>query len=310
MDDNIPKFIPIIAQENIGDLPKIGGKVAATPKRLLSILKYITLLPIRAIRRAFRCVRRCIVRRKLRNLLVYAPRLEVRNASALVIAPHPDDEVLGVGGAIALKRDAHVNVDIIYITCGESSHKQCCNVSPQMVAAQRQDLAVAAGRVIGIQTDCIHWIGLPCSKIPSRGQNGFDEAVSKVASIIKTVHPKEVYYPYRWDCWKDHEATAEISEAAVIQSGIDCEQLYYFIWAWYKLPLIRAYKLCREEFRAVDIRAVLSKKLEAIEAYLNRHPPMCDKPYVGQLPRGFLSPFRLPYELLINGPGKNGPPNE
>ena len=44
--------------------------------------------------------------------------------NVLVIAPHPDDEVLGMGGTIAKHTSQHDNVSIIYLATGIAARRE------------------------------------------------------------------------------------------------------------------------------------------------------------------------------------------
>lgn len=51
------------------------------------------------------------------------PPLELAGCRRLVVvAPHPDDEVLGVGGLMATAVGAGVELDIVAVTDGDASH--------------------------------------------------------------------------------------------------------------------------------------------------------------------------------------------
>ena len=53
---------------------------------------------------------------------------------ALVVAPHPDDEVLGAGGLVSRLLDGSIEVNVLAVTDGEGSH-------PHSSVAQDIDLA-------------------------------------------------------------------------------------------------------------------------------------------------------------------------
>ena len=55
----------------------------------------------------------------------------------LVIAPHQDDETLGCGGYILLRRLEALPVDVLYITDGRASHPQHPRLSAGQIATLR-----------------------------------------------------------------------------------------------------------------------------------------------------------------------------
>src|SRR5689334_3255841 len=48
--------------------------------------------------------------------------MDVSQKPALIISPHQDDEVLGCGGVIGLKREQGIPVQVVFITDGAGSH--------------------------------------------------------------------------------------------------------------------------------------------------------------------------------------------
>ena len=55
--------------------------------------------------------------------------------SAVVVAAHPDDEVLGVGGLISLLAASRARLRLVAVTDGERSH--CGHASPASLARRR-----------------------------------------------------------------------------------------------------------------------------------------------------------------------------
>ena len=60
-------------------------------------------------------------------VLAALPRIDARtlvprNARAVVVAPHPDDEVLSVGGLLAQLADIGARIEVIAVTDGTASH--------------------------------------------------------------------------------------------------------------------------------------------------------------------------------------------
>lgn len=244
-----------------------------------------------------RGIRRCVTRWMA---LAYAKRRSVTTSLIMVIAPHPDDEVFGTGGMIALKRAAGIQVNIVYLTQGESSHRDCCNISQADIARNRRRLATEAGRLLGLDPNNLHWLDLPDGNIPGKAQDGFDEAVSMVLELFEKVSLYEVYCPHPLDFWPDHVAASEITKEAVKRYGIQCELIYYLVWAWHNLPFRMLTKLGWDNSWRLDIGPVFNKKQAAIEQYLGDAVPGCRNPWCGVLPKGLLKAFNWPYELFFH----------
>ena len=58
-------------------------------------------------------------------------------ATVVVVAPHPDDEVLGVGGLLRLLARAGTAIHIVAVTDGEASHPKSPTLTPRALAARR-----------------------------------------------------------------------------------------------------------------------------------------------------------------------------
>src|SRR5579885_2284019 len=66
---------------------------------------------------------------------------KVNDAPALIIAPHHDDETLGCGGVIALKRAAGVPVQVVILTDGSRSHLEQASLPvADIIASRRREL--------------------------------------------------------------------------------------------------------------------------------------------------------------------------
>jgi len=63
---------------------------------------------------------------------------------AVVVAPHPDDEILGVGGTMALLAAAGAEILLVAVTDGEASHPGC---QDELRLRRPQESAVAAQRL-------------------------------------------------------------------------------------------------------------------------------------------------------------------
>lgn len=250
------------------------------------------------IRDKLKGLRRYLVGRMIRCVAVPA---SVTTDSAVIVAPHPDDEVLGCGGIIAMKRELGIKVSIIFLTDGEASHHRCCSTSSATVARVRKELAVAAGNDLGLLREEFYWLGLPDGSIPRKGDAGFEAAVNRLADLMITIAPSEIYAPHPADSWPDHEAASVLTELAMAltNNGAGASILYYPVWLWHNLRLRSLPFVLRDQVERIDISTVKEKKRAGIFTYLARINPNCGKPVCGSLPESFPDYFDGNYEYYL-----------
>jgi len=242
-----------------------------------------------------------ITRRLMQRKALQVPCFSrVAPQSTLIVSPHPDDEVFGAGGLIALKIALGVPVNVVFLTAGETSHKDCCGLDPATVGFFRRKQAYQALSVLGLASSRVHWAGLPCSRIPHAGADGFKDAVSILSDLINITSPGEVFAPHPLDSWPDHEAASELTRAALKRCYVATRMHYYLIWARYKLPLSRLGKLGWDHAWRLSIANVTEKKTAAIACYLEGKRAPCGSPYGGRLPVALVKAFREPYELFFD----------
>jgi len=228
------------------------------------------------------------------------PSLPVSGRTAVVIAPHPDDETFGAGGMIALKRHLMARVDVIFLTSGEAAHNGCCEIAPEEVARVRRDEAVNAAERLGLDAANLHWLGLNDGAIPSSGDAGFRDAVAGLNRLLLQLMPEEIFCPHPFDPWPDHCSAGELAQAAYDRYVPRCDIIFYLVWPWYSIPVAMLQRLDWSTAWRLDISSVLRKKQQAIESYLSNTVPYCGHPYCGRLPKGFIGSFSWPNELFFS----------
>jgi bacillithiol biosynthesis deacetylase BshB1 len=117
----------------------------------------------------------------------------------LVIAPHPDDAEIGMGGAIALARAEGRRVGILDLTDGEPT--------PHGSRETRSRETEAASAAIGID-----W--RRCLGLPNRSLEHTLDARWALASVIRETRPRVLFAPYWEDAHPDHVAATQLTEAA------------------------------------------------------------------------------------------------
>ena len=130
----------------------------------------------------------------------------------LVFSPHPDDDIIGLGGRLAHHARSGDFVETVYMTSGEAGD---IRRSPAAAARVRKEEARKAARVIGISK--VSFLGLPDGGVPSSGP-----VLDRITRLIRLKKPHVVYFPHAGDGHPDHRRTHELVREAVSRSGVPC----------------------------------------------------------------------------------------
>lgn len=123
----------------------------------------------------------------------------------LVLAPHPDDEIFGCGGAIALHVQAGHQVQVILLTAGD--HGDAEGAQGSYSQTRLQESAAAAG-VLGLPAP-------QCWYLPDRGVVYGEPLIAQMQQAIQTCQADMVYAPSPWELHPDHVATSMAALEAV-----------------------------------------------------------------------------------------------
>lgn len=193
----------------------------------------------------------------------------------LIIAPHPDDEILGCAGLIQKSLEGGHHVDVIIMSGGGQSHSGCCNITGDELVRNRRKLSKDAARIIGLPDKNLHFLDYPDGNIDYN--NG---ETNQLKDLISEINPGIIFIPHKGDGWRDHIQTAEIVKRLVARNK--AVSIYeYCVWFWYYNYLhidwknARIIKMTKEQHL---------KKKSAIDAYIKPLAP-CGKPYSGVLPQ-------------------------
>jgi LmbE family N-acetylglucosaminyl deacetylase len=118
----------------------------------------------------------------------------------LVLAPHVDDETIGLGGTILNAVSNGTEVHCIYITDGSQS---VSGLSKEELMRTRKQEADKVQEILGIHT--IKYFEQPDGKVTVNQQ-----VVNKLAKYIKEFNPDLIFTTTFIDCHPDHVATARI----------------------------------------------------------------------------------------------------
>ena len=220
--------------------------------------------------------------------------------SAIIIAPHPDDEVFGCGGFISRCIGKSQKIEILFLTLGEASHKRCCSEQADRVGARRKESAERVARILGVSQQQLHFIEGKDGRLPHYNHDTFIAMATHIAQVINEVKPGKVFYPHPFEGWSDHIAAMELTTAAInmLPIGLRPKPYFYCVWFWFSMPLRKAFQLNWKKARLLDISKQLPLKREAMKIYLDSFAP-CGNPWVGKLPKEFLRAFDWDKELFF-----------
>jgi LmbE family N-acetylglucosaminyl deacetylase len=122
----------------------------------------------------------------------------VRAASALVLAPHYDDEVLGCGGLVAELAGAGAVVRVLYLTDGSGGAEDVAE--RDAYGRQRRKEAAKACEILGI-AGCDH-LGLPDGALDQH----LDAAEQGIRRALLTQRPDLLLVPSPLEITRDHRA--------------------------------------------------------------------------------------------------------
>lgn len=175
----------------------------------------------------------------------------------LVIAPHPDDETLGVGGTLLRRKSekakvAWLIVSGISVESGWSAEK----------VGERDDEIKRVGELFGFDETFV--LDFPTTRLD---QLPMSDLVAGISQVFKSFEPEEIFVPHPSDVHTDH--------SVVFHAVASCTK-------WFRYPHIKrvlAYEtlsetdfglgtdkgFCPNVF--VDIEQFLDQKLRAMEIY-------------------------------------------
>jgi LmbE family N-acetylglucosaminyl deacetylase len=122
----------------------------------------------------------------------------------LVIAPHPDDEVIGAGGTIVKHVQHGDEVHLCVVT-----KAYVPDWSEEIIKEKRREV-IAASKILGIKD--ITFCDLPTVKLDTIPQKELNKAISDTVNAVK---PDIVYTTHKGDLHNDHRLVFEATMVAV-----------------------------------------------------------------------------------------------
>lgn len=209
----------------------------------------------------------------------------------VVIAPHPDDEVLGCGGFMMLAHAAGLDVLVVSVSDGEGCYPGDPSWTPERLRqARREELRAALG-ALGLRDAKTLMLGVR--------DGGIGESFARLSGDLAALLRPDDLVLTTWanDGHPDHEACSQAVRSAVTTRA--CRMLEYPVWGWHwanpsspELACVRAVRL------DLPRRTCLSKR-RAIACFTTQTGE-CEPPIEAPvLPRRVRRRFERPFEVFF-----------
>jgi len=206
---------------------------------------------------------------------------EPRANPLIVVAPHPDDEILAAGGLIRQWALAGHPVTVLSVTDGENAYPRW----DRLGVIRRRELLKGLRALVHAHVS-VRRVGIPDGAV-SEHQSRLRNALQNILQPNSTV-----VAPYEHDGHPDHDATGRVCSEAT--QGADVAFVRYPIWAWHRYPSSGLADLRWGKYllNAETQRA----KARAIQCFSSQIRPPWGEPI---LPPNVLRYFSRPYEAFI-----------
>lgn len=172
----------------------------------------------------------------------------------LVVAPHPDDAEISVGGIIAVSVQQNLRVGVVELTSGEPTP----HGSPETRRRETEKSTEILGLTWRSNLD-----------LPNRSLQATLDARRKLAEVFRTVRPQIILAPYWQDAHPDHVAASSLCDDARFWSKLSRSDMRGDpFWP----PLLLHYfsihlRIHPAPSVVVDISSQIETKMAAVKAF-------------------------------------------
>ena len=171
-----------------------------------------------------------------------------------MVAPHPDDAEISVGGTIAASRRQGLRVGVVDLTNGEPTPYGSVEIRARETAAATQVLDLAWRQNLGL---------------PNRSLQDTLEARRKLAGVFRLTRPRILLAPYWDDAHPDHVAASRLTDEARFWAKLSRSDLpgdpfwppvIYYYWSIHL-------RIHPQPAFVLDISQTLETKMQAIRCF-------------------------------------------
>jgi LmbE family N-acetylglucosaminyl deacetylase len=220
----------------------------------------------------------------------------ITGGTALILAPHPDDESLGCGGLIAAACAAGTPPVVVILTDGAGSHPNSRAYPPERLRATREAETLAATACLGLAADRVVFLRTPDTHAPHAGPE-LNELASRIAGLIRVHDCRSVITTWAEDPHGDHFAAHCIARDAAAATGV--AHRAYPVWGLTLPPstLLEGAPIGQR----LEIASYLPVKRRAIHCHASQYGGLIDDDPEGfQLAADFIALFDDPAEIYLD----------
>lgn len=178
----------------------------------------------------------------------------------LIIAPHPDDEVLGCGGVMARFSGENSEIHVVIVTKGCSPL-----YSETQVACSRRETK-KAHNLLGVKKS--YWLDFPAAELDMVMHRELNQSLCE---LLKEVRPEVLFIPFLGDTHLDHQLVFSSSLVASRPASQFCPKSIYAYETLsetnWNAPHVTPAFVPNVFF---DIEEYLEKKLAAFKCYASQ----------------------------------------
>lgn len=214
-----------------------------------------------------------------------------RDARAVIVAPHPDDEVLGTGGLIAELARCHRDVLLIAVTDGTASHPRSTTWPPDRLALERP---LETQRALA----CLGAAGQPVMRLGFQDGTLQHHEPQLIQALSPHVSARDVLITtWRQDGHPDHEACGRACASVVARTRARLVEVPIWTWHWAspadaRVPWARACQLPLTD-------GVAQAKRQAVRAFKSQTEPDASSLEGCVLPPAALERLLRPMEVFF-----------
>ena len=153
-------------------------------------------------------------------------------ATVVVVAPHPDDEILGVGGLLAMLARAGSTIHVVAVTDGEASHPGSPTLDRERLAALRVEETHDALAALGARGATVERLRLPDGGVTAGEAASGIITATVIRLLASSAHLGSAWclVPWARDGHPDHDAAGQAAVTGALGSA---RVLAYPVWMWH-----------------------------------------------------------------------------